>query len=284
MLLLVGMLGTLYSLFTGEALGDPDSFMGKLMLFLAGFCVTMVFLLIAIIMFLIGLIYLVSGKTEFGGPHDQAVVKGLILVILGFVLGIVGDCFGMIVGSIISVVTTAMTAFGLYFLICEIANEYSKGLLRMATILIIALSTGIAILTIWLSTTNAFFSEDYIRQADPDAMLINMFGIMMIFMAIGSLNLIPIFMFFVAYKNTYNRLKSGELIPPYPIYTYPFPPPPPPGYPPQPGYPPYPGYPPPPGYPHTPPDQHKGEKSKSGGDRKPQDGGSKSTRSDIKKK
>jgi hypothetical protein len=276
LLLLIAFLGVLTEIFEDpERLEDPDEaekILGPLIGMAAGFCIGLLFMFIALILFLVGLISIHGGRNEFGEKHANSVQRGVLLILMSVVIGFFGGLAGPYASSGIGIVTSIMMALGLIYLIVEISDEQGKNMLWIAGILYIVISVISAIVTLWLFTSYGLYD---IGSGDPAAAeenIGNILAMTMIPMALGSLILIPILLFLLAYRRTYERVKRREIQPVMPAYPQPYPAPYPPGYPPAypPGQQPYypPGQPPyyPPGqqpYPPsgygTPPAQPPGE-------------------------
>jgi hypothetical protein len=277
LIMLIAFISMLPSMISDADDVQADDILAPLLGLAAGMCLGIIVIFIALIFFLLGLVSLNSGKMEFGEAHSNSYQKGIILIIVSIVVGIFGGIAGQVGAAVVGIFTAIMMALGLIYLIQEIADEQGQKLLWTAGILYIIISVVSAIVNIWL-----FYSlglADIGTGTEPvaeDAMA-NALSALMIPLAIGSLALIPILIFFLAYRRTYMRVKNREIQPvPMPTpFGAPFPPPAPyppyPGYPPQAPYPPYPGYPPqqpPPQYPpqqggppqHYPPQQDIGIK------------------------
>ena len=177
--------------------------------------------------------------------------------------------------AIVGIFTSIILALGLIYMIQEIADEQGQKLLWTAGILYIIISVVTAIVNIWLIYSLGLTDLGSGTEPIAEDAMARLLSTAMIPIAIGSLALIPIFIFFLAYRRTYQRVKNREIQPvpipapfgapyqPYPPYQqYP---------PPQAPYPPYPQYPPqqpPPQYPpyqggppqHYPPQQDIGVK------------------------
>jgi hypothetical protein len=251
LLLLIGFLSMLPDMLADADETTAEDLMAPLLGLIAGLCLGIIVILIALLLFLMGLLSLNNGKNEFGEPHANSFQKGVIFIVISIVVGIFGGVAGQVGSAVVSIFTAIMMALGLIYLIQEITDEQGQKLLWTAGILYIIIAVVSAIVNIWL-----FYSlglADLGAGAEPSEDLVaEYFSAIMIPIAIGSLALIPILIFFFAYRRTYLRVKNRE-IQPVPLQM-PFGPPP--GYP-QAPYPPYPQYPPqgPPPY-SPPPQQH----------------------------
>lgn len=212
----------------------------------AGLCLGILFMIIALIIFLVGLIAINTGRTEFGEPHANSASRGTVLVIIGFLIGLFGGIAGQIGSSIVGIFSTILIALGLIYLIYEIADDKGKQMLWIAGILYIVISIISAVITIWLFSTYDLYDVGTEAGATEEEVLGNVSAAMMLAMGIGSFALIPFLLFLLAYRRTYLRVKNREIQPMAPMYPMPYAGPYPPGYPPYPPYPPSPpSYPPP---------------------------------------
>ena len=193
---------------------DPSTILGTLLGFLAGLCGGLIVIVIALILFLIGLILIITGREEFGEAHSKSAMRGFIFIIMAIIVGIVGGMIGNTIGAGISVFSTVCYSLGLMFLIYEISDNTGKKILLTAAIVYVIIGVIIAILTIWLYSTLGLWelSDGYPSQ-DPSQLMGSLSAVMVIATALGSLGLIPIVIFFFAYRRTYKRIKIGEIQP-----------------------------------------------------------------------
>jgi len=244
MLVLLAALPTL-----SEIIEDPDSVedddVAPLMGFVGGICLALVVLFIVLILFLVGVVYLLSGKEEFGPEHSSRVMTGFILLVIAFVISIFGGIGGYYIAAGVSAVSTIMYGIGFVFLVEQLLDEKQRKLLWTGGILFIILGISATIINLWLLTT---LDIDLQNTQEAGAEISGEFSTYIIIsMGLMAMNLFPIILFFISYRAAEARIRSGELKPLIPAY-----PPPPYGahYPPPPRGAPYPppryGYPPPP--------------------------------------
>ncbi len=184
-------------------------------------------LFIALIFFFLGLLSMSNGRWEFGFHHANLFQKGMIFLLIGFVISMFGGMgFGMM-GSFVGVITSILISFGLYYLIQGIVDEKARRLLWTGVIfyIIIGITSAVASLLLWFMIFSPFGGFD------------GFWLMTMIPLGIGTFNIIPLWMFHTVYKRTYLRVKNREIqpvpIPPPMMMPYPM------AYPPY-----YPGYPP----------------------------------------
>jgi MFS family permease len=206
--------------------GGPFGFWGPVVWFLIGIVLAIFVLLVSLIFFLIGLLSLNNGRWEFGMRHSSTFQKGMLFVIVGFVISLFGGAGFGILGSFVGVVTTVLISLGLMYMILEISDESTRRLLLYSAIMFISISVISAIISLFLLL--ALFNFD-----GPG--FNNIWLLTVIPVGLGSLNIIPLGMFFIAYRRTYYRINKREIkpIPPPPMIPYPMPYPPYPQYPPQ---------------------------------------------------
>jgi hypothetical protein len=213
-----------------DFIGDFGLF-GPFVWFSIGMAVINLIFLFSCIFFLVGIMYFSQGKWEFGPAHSNNNQKGILFLIIGFVIIIFGGMgFGPF-GNIFGVVTAIMVSLGFTYMIQEITDESGKNMLRIGTIVWVVVSVIAAMITFW------FFFMIF----DPDPFMgINGFDQfiwqMAIPMATSTFSIIPLFLFFMVYRRTYFRVRNREIqpvpLPPPPMMPYYM------GYPPY--YPPYP--------------------------------------------
>jgi hypothetical protein len=218
---------------------EPNDFFGDFGLFgpfawfFIGSAVLNFIFLIACIFFLMGIMYFSSGKWEFGPVHSQTQQKGMIFLIVGFVLIIFGGMGLGPISNIFGVAVAIMVSLGFTYMIQEISDESGRNMLRMGTIAWVVVSVIAALISFW------FFFMIF----DPDPFVgINGWNAfiwqLVIPVASSTFSIIPLYIFFMAYRRTYERVRSRQIrpvpLPPPPMMPY---------YPmPYPGY--YPPYPP----------------------------------------
>ncbi|UCG69803.1 MAG: hypothetical protein JSV09_01920 [Thermoplasmata archaeon] len=239
---------------------DPEEVLGPLVGFFAGLCLGGLFIFIAYILFLVGLIMIYSGRMEFGEIHANSVSKGTLFVGIGIIVSLVGGSIagflmGTIGSSVVGIVTAIFISLGTIYLIFEISDEKGKQMLWTGGILYVVVAIVSAAVIIWL-----FLYLDLIDVGTGTEDVNAITPALLIPLAVGSIALIPILIFYMAYRRAYWRVKNREIQPLPPLYPQPFAGPYPPGYPPgHPGYPPYPGpyqpYPPYQPPPYQPPQQ-----------------------------
>jgi hypothetical protein len=228
---------------------EVDDALGPLLAAVAGLCLVLGILIIGLILMFVGVIYLIMGREEFGKEHSDYVMKGFILFIIGFVIYLVASGISEIngpVGSVIGIGAAICFGIGLYFLIFHLSDDKGKNWLRGAAAVYIVFSIISVVLIIWLFTTLDLYDVQGSGFGDTNgdtAVADKAMAALMIEFGLGALSLIPLLIFFMAYRRVHRRLKDGEIQPVTPVI--------PPGiYPPgqAPQYPPvYPGgYPPPP--------------------------------------
>ncbi len=244
-----------------EAFNDPDDFdpsnFGILFGIIAGACLSGLFSLIVVILFLIGIIYMLTGREEFGPQHSSRVMLGFIFLLIGFIIPVFGG-FGtafsysgygsaIYITSGFSIASSILMALGLVFLIENLLDEKWKRILWTGGLIFIIFSIIAAAINIWLFTS--LISD----ISDPETFYLSGFSTFtLVSSGLTAMNLLPIFIFLLCYRQAEQRIRTGELKvvqpmypPPPPPYYYP---PPPPAYYPPPAY----GYP-PPAYGYPPP-------------------------------
>lgn len=247
LIVLIVMIPTIIEVVQG---GEPDfvEALRAVIIIIAMACLHYIVWFISLIIFLVGILYLHWGKDEFGKDHSDSVQRGLIFIIIGCVIGIslgsvadaVWDQRG---GAIVGIFVTAFLSMGVVHLIYQISDEKTKRLLWTAAFTWIAIKVAVAAFTIWIynSLDMSDITSDF---TDIEEYLTVAF----IPYAVGSLTIIPMVIFYIAYNRTYTRVLKREIMPvPRPVLPFPaYPPPPPPYAPiyPPPMYPP-PSYPPP---------------------------------------
>lgn len=250
---------------------DPDAeeeeveeALGPIVGALLGLCLAGGIMIIAIILLLVGFVFILIGREEFGKEHSDYMMKALILFIVGIVINFIASgvsVFSGPAGTAIGIGTAICFAIGGFFLIYHISDEKGRKILKAAMVLYIVLSIVSVIITIWLFTSldlyeaqGAGFDTTTEDSVDSDKAM----AALMISFGLGSLGLLPVLIYFLAYRRAYFRVKTRQIQPVIPAYA-PVPPQPyPPAYPPQypPQYPPaYPQQYPPPQPPAYPPPQ-----------------------------
>jgi hypothetical protein len=249
MVTLLALWGTLVEIMEAPDDVEEEDVLPQLAGVIAGICLGAIIILIALILFLIGLISIYSGRMEFGETHANSVQSGLIFIIIGVVINFVGGLAPGAGAQGVGVVSAILIALGFVYLIKEIVDEKGKQMLWLAGILYIVIAIVSAAVTIWLFTTYGFYDMDTVEtEAEAEAAMNDAMSAMAIAMGVGSLSLIPLIMFMMVYRWTYARIKNRELQPTMP-YPPPYPGPQPPQYP----YQQYPPYQPPPYPPSGPP-------------------------------
>lgn len=217
---------------------EPQGFIGDFGLFgpfawfVIGMAIINLIFFVSCIFFLLGIMYFSQGKWEFGPVHSATNQKGMLFLIIGFVIIIFGGMgFGPF-GNIFGVVTAIMVSLGFTYMIQEISDESGKNMLRMGTIVWVVVSVIAAMISFWF----------FLMIFDPDP-FIGINGLdpfiwqMVIPVATSTFSIIPLFIFFSTYRRTYERVRSREIrpmpLPPPPMMPY-YPMPYPPYYPPYP--------------------------------------------------
>lgn len=245
LIVLIAVLGSISSMISDPDNVDESDAIGAIAGLIAGVCLGIFIILVALILFLLGLIGINNGKKEFGPQHEKTTNKGAIFIIIGVIASFTGSWVGGIGSSIIGVVVAIFIGMGILYLIYEISDEKTKNLLWIAAILYVIVAIISAAVMVWLYTSYDFMEGEIEEGEEVDEAQINSaMGAATIALGVSSLGLIPMAVFFIAYRKTYMRLKNREIQPIMPTYPVVPPPPPyPPSYPP-PQYPP-PQYPPP---------------------------------------
>jgi hypothetical protein len=230
-----------------------DEVLAPVLGLIVGICLAFVILIIALILFLLGVVSLHSGRYEFKQPHTQSFQKGLTFVVIGVLVSIFAGVFGQVAGAFVSIFTSIMISLGLIFLVYELADDQGKTMLWTAGILYIIISVVNAIVILWLFMIVGF--GDMVTAGDPVAenVVAESMTLLMIPIALSSLALIPITIFYMAYRKIYSRIKNRVIqpvmvqpppfgaqypphfpqgMPPYPPGPGAYPPPYPPQYPP----------------------------------------------------
>ena len=236
---LIAALGSISSLIEDPDNVDESEVWGALAGLIAGICLGISIIAIALIMFLIGLMVIHGGKKEFGPQHEKITTKGVVFIFAGIAVNFIGGAIGGIGSSITGVVVAILLGMGLLYLIYEISDVKTKNLLWIGVILYVIVSIVMAAVMVWLYTSYDFMEGQMDQGSEVDEEQVNsILGAATIAMGISSLGLIPMVIFFMAYWRTYLRIKNREIQSVMPSYPPPYP-----GIPPQPPYPP--AYPPP---------------------------------------
>jgi MFS family permease len=194
--------------------GNPFGFWAPVAWFIIGVVIAFFVLFIGLIFFLIGLLSLNNGRWEFGMRHSATFQKGMVLVIIGFIIALFGGAGFGLLSSFVGVVTTILISLGLMYMIQEISDQATRQLLLYATITYVSISVITAIVSLTLLLT---------LFGGPGFDVFWLIAIIPI--GLGSLSIIPLAMFFIAYKRTYYRINKREIqpMPPPPMMPYPMP-------------------------------------------------------------
>lgn len=222
LVVLIAFFLTLPALLTDPASIDPSTLLSTLLGFLVGMCGGVIVIVIALILFLLGLILIITGREEFGEAHSRSVMKGLFFIIAAIIIGISSGTIGSIIGgttgntlkAVISIFSTICYSLGLVFLIYEISDDTGKKMLWTAVIIYVIIGVITAIFTIWLySTLGLGELSDGFPSQDPSQLMGSLSAALVISGALSSLGLIPILIFFFAYRRTYKRIKNRDIQP-----------------------------------------------------------------------
>lgn len=257
--------------FLMEAVNNPEDFnpsdLGTLFV---GICLSGLFYMIVAILFLIGIIFLLSGREEFGVQHSSRVLLGFILIIIGFILSVfsyITSTYAITRGTIylssaLSIASSFSMALGFVFLVEKLLDERWQRILWAGGMIYIIFGIIASSIFTW------FFLSVGSDLEYPGFIFTGVSTLITIFSGLMAMYLLPIFIFFLCYRQAEHRIRTGELKlvqPPYPPpLPYYYPPTPPAYYPPPAygygyGY----GYPPPAyGYPTTPPSDLPGAPGK----------------------
>jgi hypothetical protein len=244
LVVLISVLGSISSMVSDPDNVDESDALGALAGLIAGICLGIFIIIVALALFLMGLINIHAGNKEFGPQHEKTSNKGAMFIFIGIIVNFIGAAVGGIGSSIVGVVVAIFLGMGLLYLIYEIADEKTKNLLWIAMIIYVIVAIIMAVVMIWIYTSYDFAQDEIEQGSEVDeAQLDSAMGMATIALGVSSLGLIPMAIFFWAYWKTYLRIKNREI---QPVPTYPAVPPPPP-YPPAYGPPQYPPpqYPPP---------------------------------------
>jgi hypothetical protein len=191
-----------------EELEDPESEdsadLSEIGGIVGGLCIGGVIFMIAFLLLFLGLLSLYHGRTECKKPHTDSFNKGLYFIIIGIVIAIIGGGIGGVVSHISGIVTAAFIGFGLMYLVYELSKKKVKKLLFIAVVLNIIMGIVIAAVRIWL------FSTYDLYETDSEGLLSGG-GVWIAIIGINSLTLIPMTVYFLAYRQTYLRVKNQEI-------------------------------------------------------------------------
>lgn len=147
--LLASMQPALEDLEQAEDPNDPEAYEG-LMVFIAPLCGIMILLAIYIILILLGLVFIYNGRSEFGEKHKESIKKGLIVLIIGFIIGLAGSLVSgglqqisddlLIIGYIPTIITAICYGLGFTFLLRYLLDKQGIDLLKIGALLIIIIS------------------------------------------------------------------------------------------------------------------------------------------------
>ncbi len=236
---------------------DPDAWaevIGPLVGVVGLLCGAVVLLLVTLILGLLGLYEMYTGRNEFGEHHSTNVTRAVILVVLYIVLLVIGSTVAFafvgydiglyddpesllddmrasaVAASAVEIVADALFALALVLLVRELCDEkYRRILWAGFYIAIIATVVGHLI------------SIGYLYAVDASGMTVDEVNQLSLLSSLAmGLSFIPFIFFFVCYRHAHARISSGEIQPhpgafaaampqPYPV---------PPPYPQQPPYPP----------------------------------------------
>jgi hypothetical protein len=249
-ILLIVLLAILPTL--SDLMSDPENVeeedLGPLFALIGGMCLAILILFIMMILFLVGLVHLLSGRDEFGPEHSSRAMMGFIFILMGFVISFFGGIGGFYIGTGVSIASNIMYGLGFVFLVEKLLDERQKNILWAGGIIYIIIGIIAAIINLWLVTTLDLNMDNPEEAGSEFSSAFSSF--MIISMGLMAMYLLPIILFLVSYRAAEERIRSGELQPIMPAYPPPpaygayYPPPPGAGAPP-PGYPPPHGYPPP---------------------------------------
>lgn len=156
LVVLIATLGSLSSLIDDPENVDETEVWGALAGLIAGVCLGVFIIIIAFIMFLMGLIGIHGGKKEFGPKHEASTMRGVIFIFSGIAINVFGAAIPGIGSSVVGIVVAILMGMGLLYLIYEIADDKTKNLLWLGVILYAIVSVIMATVMIWLYTSYDF--------------------------------------------------------------------------------------------------------------------------------
>ncbi|MCK5559728.1 MAG: hypothetical protein KAJ51_04010, partial [Thermoplasmata archaeon] len=238
LIMLIAMIPFIMEAFNNPEDVDPSDF-GVFIGIITSICLSGLFFLIVAILFLIGIIHLVSGREEFGLQHSNRVLLGFILIIIGFILPVFSYLTSTYSGTIylrsgLSIASSFLMALGFVFLVENLLDDRWKKILWAGGMIYIIFSIIASSILTWF-----FLSVGSNLDAPGEPFFTDVTALMAIASGLMAMNLLPIFIFFLCYRQAEHRIRTGELK----LVQPPYPPPPPYYYPPAP-----PVYYPPPAY------------------------------------
>jgi hypothetical protein len=192
---------------TGPMTANPFGW-APILWFVIGLTFANIVMFVSFILYVPGLWLINKGKWEFGPAHLENVRKGVIFVIIGPMLGIIGNFNTCLVGPFVGIVSAVMTSYGLMVLAMEPADRQGKALLKDATFIFIILSIIIALVNLWF-----FFS-----LFNPTGMLtINDLDFFLwgqiIPLMVNVFYILPLALYFIVYRGNVQRIRSGQVLP-----------------------------------------------------------------------
>ena len=147
--LLASMQPALEDLQEAEDPNDEEAIEGFLP-FMGPLCGIMILLAIYIIFILLGLVFIYNGRAEFGEKQKEATTKGLVVLIIGFIIGLAGSLVSgglqqvsdelVIIGYIPSIITSIFYGLGFIFLLKFLLDEQGNYFLKIGALLLIIIS------------------------------------------------------------------------------------------------------------------------------------------------
>ena len=197
---------------TKLAENDPAA-MEDVMDFAGPICGISLVLFIGLLLILLGLVFLFTGRIEFGESHARNVEKGLILIIIGFIIGTVtGNIGGMVPGDIFAQINVAGTivgsifyALGFILLLKQLLDETGMKYLIVGAILLIIFST-ISLVIIY---SFSFLSPD-IAESSMSRFIISL--------AFSAIIVIPWWIITMSFYRALKWLEWGRIKPQMPTY------------------------------------------------------------------
>lgn len=232
----VGYLTWLYFSSTGWSGSDGFSpNIGSMMASTALSSVGSFLLLLALILGLVGLLEMRSGRNEFGPKHSKNVSKAFFLLVafgvlaplsymiqffapIGFLTQPLTSQVGTIVAvvslsAVLDIVASVLLGIGVIYLVHELCNRKYKKILRTAFVLIVVIAVAAASILLILQFQQLESCTPTSCSWSSSPTSVNM-----------AWNFVAFILFFLCYRHAYRRVKEGKIQPtggpalwPYPM-------------------------------------------------------------------
>jgi hypothetical protein len=171
-----------------------------------GFCLGALIFLIGLLLLFLGLLALYSGRNEFKKTHTDSMDRGILFIIIGIIVNFIGGAIGGSVGHASGVVSAVFMGLGLMYLIYEISDERGKKILLVAVILNVIMGVIIAAGRIWM------YSEYDLASSSTTEGFLALNNEIISFAGLTSLTLIPMIVYFTAYRRLYVQVRNREVV------------------------------------------------------------------------